>query len=379
MTLTDDRPSPPVRPRSPCDRCRATPAPRSAASTSPRRSPAEHHRRHRRRPRPMEGRVLPGPGDRPRRADRVRPPASASSPTPTPTTTPRPTGTPRSTRCRPSGSRSSTATTRKRPRSCDGGTPTRTSGTPTSRRRSTRPPGSVLRAEVVPEFGGDTTWTNLVAAYEGLSPTAARVPRQAAGRAPLRRRPGAPRPGRRLRATPITKNRLIARHPVVRVHPLTGERALFVNQGFTSRIIGLRAEESARLLDLLFDHLTRPEYTVRFKWEPGSVAFWDNRATAHLGPQDIDHLDVDRILHRVTLIGEVPVGVDGSESELIEGTPFVGVPLFSAGRRRRRGVTPTALGRTRPGSRRPGRWRAPRPAAAGWPRRGWRRSPRCTR
>ena len=117
---------------------------------------------------------------------------------------------------------------------------------------------------------------------------------------------------------------------MVRVHPLTGERGLFVNQGFTSRIIGLRAEESARLLDLLFDHLTRPEYTVRFKWEPGSVAFWDNRATAHLGPQDIDHLDVDRVLHRVTLIGEVPVGVDGSESELIEGTPFVGVPLFSA-------------------------------------------------
>ena len=118
---------------------------------------------------------------------------------------------------------------------------------------------------------------------------------------------------------------------MVRVHPVTGERGLFVNQGFTSRIIGLRAEESARLLDLLFDHLTRAEFTVRFKWEPGSVAFWDNRATAHLGPQDIDHLDVERVLHRVTLIGEVPVGVDGAESELIEGTPFVGVPLFSAG------------------------------------------------
>ncbi len=67
---------------------------------------------------------------------------------------------------------------------------------------------------------------------------------------------------------------------------------------------------------------------MRFRWEPGSVAFWDNRATSHLGPQDLDHLDVERVLHRVTLIGEVPVGPDGRESELIEGTPFRGAPVF---------------------------------------------------
>ena len=66
--------------------------------------------------------------------------------------------------------------------------------------------------------------------------------------------------------------------------------------------------------------------TVRFRWEPGSVAFWDNRVTAHLGPQDIDHLDVDRVLHRVTLIGEIPVGPDGRESELIAGEPFTSIP-----------------------------------------------------
>ena len=77
--------------------------------------------------------------------------------------------------------------------------------------------------------------------------------------------------------------------------------------------------ESRRILEHLFDELTRPEYTVRFRWEPGSVAFWDNRATAHLGPQDLGHLDVERVLHRVTLIGEVPVGPDGRESELVEG------------------------------------------------------------
>lgn len=68
--------------------------------------------------------------------------------------------------------------------------------------------------------------------------------------------------------------------------------------------------------------MTRPEYTVRFRWEPGSVALWDNRATAHLAPNDLDHLDVARRLHRVTLIGDVPVGPDGRESELISGKPF---------------------------------------------------------
>jgi alpha-ketoglutarate-dependent taurine dioxygenase len=71
------------------------------------------------------------------------------------------------------------------------------------------------------------------------------------------------------------------------------------------------------------------EYTVRFRWEPGSVAFWDNRATAHLGPQDLGHLNVERVLHRVTLIGEVPVGPDGRESEAIEGTRFVSEPVFA--------------------------------------------------
>jgi taurine dioxygenase len=106
------------------------------------------------------------------------------------------------------------------------------------------------------------------------------------------------------------------------VHPVTGERGLFVNPGFTSRILDVRPEESTALLAMLFAHLTADTYTVRFHWEPGSVAFWDNRATAHRGPQDIDHLDVERVLHRVTLLGEVPAAPDGRSSELIEGRPF---------------------------------------------------------
>ena len=190
------------------------------------------------------------------------------------------------------------------------------------------PAASVLRAEVVPEYGGDTTFTNLVAAYEGLSePLRAFVDGL---RAEHRYGAGLSRRGLAPAGSGIGSGKsLVARHPVVRVHPLTGERALFISPGFVSRIIGLHPEESRRLLDLLFDHLTGPQYAVRFHWEPGSVAFWDNRATAHLGPQDMDHLDVERVLHRVTLIGEVPVGTDGRESELIEGEPFRSIQPFA--------------------------------------------------
>jgi taurine dioxygenase len=181
------------------------------------------------------------------------------------------------------------------------------------------PAASVLRADEVPDFGGDTTFTNLVAAYEGLSAPIRTLldglrAEHRYGASQLRR--GIPVGG------VITEKPLVAHHPVVRVHPETGERALFVNDGFTARILGLSPEESDTLLRFLFEHSTKPTYTVRFRWEPGSVAFWDNRATAHLGPQDIDHLDVGRVLHRVTLIGDVPVGTDGASSTLVQGVPF---------------------------------------------------------
>ena len=182
------------------------------------------------------------------------------------------------------------------------------------------PAGSILRAEVVPEVGGDTTWANLVAAYEGLSePVKTFVETLRA-----EHRYGGPdgARGNSAYAQRLNDNLLVAIHPVVRVHPVTGEQALFVNPGFTSHIVGVTARESKAILDLLYAEITRPEYTVRLRWEPGTVAFWDNRATAHLAPRDIEHLDLQRTLHRVTLVGDVPVGPDGRESELIAGKPF---------------------------------------------------------
>jgi taurine dioxygenase len=191
------------------------------------------------------------------------------------------------------------------------------------------PAGSILRADVVPSYGGDTTFTNLIAAYEGLSdPVRAFIDtlraehRYGANWSGLPR-VRAPYGGR------IEQNSLVSHHPVVRMHPRTGELALFVNPVFVERILDVSPLESRWILEHLFAELTRPEYTVRFRWEPGSVAFWDNRATSHLGPQDLGHLDVERVLHRVTLIGEVPVGPDGRESELIEGVPFVSTPVFA--------------------------------------------------
>jgi taurine dioxygenase len=189
------------------------------------------------------------------------------------------------------------------------------------------PAGSILRADVVPAVGGDTTWTNLVAAYEGLSEPIKKF----VDTLRAEHRYGANWNGlpREVTTDRFAKNALVSNHPVVRVHPRTGERALFVNPGFVDHVVGLTADESRWILDHLFDELIRPEYTVRFRWEPGSVAFWDNRATAHLAPRDLEHLDLERVLHRVTLIGEVPVGPDGRESELVEGVSFESTPVFA--------------------------------------------------
>jgi alpha-ketoglutarate-dependent taurine dioxygenase len=195
------------------------------------------------------------------------------------------------------------------------------------------PAASILRAEHVPPYGGDTTFTNLVAAYEGLSAPLQRLAEElraehyyGANLAPQ----GAPSKAGYLGR--IDQNRLISHHPVVRVIPETGERALFVNPVFTGRIVDVHPDESRRLLELFFAQITRSAHTVRFKWDEGGVAFWDNRTTAHLGPQDLDEFDVERVLHRVTLIGEVPVGVDGRPSDLIEGVPFHTAPVFEPAR-----------------------------------------------
>lgn len=179
------------------------------------------------------------------------------------------------------------------------------------------PAGSILRAEVVPPYGGDTHFTNLVAAYHGLSETLRGFLDGLRGIHRIAP-PRGMEPSKDYEDT-VRRNGMVSEHPLIRIHPESGERVLFVSPSFLKSIVGMAPRESEVLLEFLWEHIVRPEYTVRFVWEPGSIAFWDNRATSHLAPVDIFDSDFDRQLHRVTLVGDVPVGVDGRASTSIEG------------------------------------------------------------
>ncbi len=115
---------------------------------------------------------------------------------------------------------------------------------------------------------------------------------------------------------------MVTEHPLVCVHPETGERLLYISPAFLRSVVGLTPRESQGLLEILWEHAVRPEFTVRFRWDEGSLAFWDNRSTAHLAPRDIYDTDFDRQFWRVTMMGEVPVGVDGEPSTSLEGDPI---------------------------------------------------------
>ncbi|OAA24531.1 taurine dioxygenase [Frankia sp. EI5c] len=182
------------------------------------------------------------------------------------------------------------------------------------------PMGSILRGVVVPPYGGDTQWTNLAVAYETLSQPIRDLldGLHAVHRNQIHLERGDGSKLQKAFASKIYESV----HPVVRVHPETGERVLFVSPTFTQRIVELSNTESQTLLNLLFNHLATPAFTVRFRWEPDSIAFWDNRATAHLAPTDQGHLGFDRVMHRITIAGDIPVGVDGVASESTEGGSF---------------------------------------------------------
>ena len=111
-------------------------------------------------------------------------------------------------------------------------------------------------------------------------------------------------------------------HPVVRVHPETGEKALYINPSFTRHILWLSPRQSNAILKLLFEHVTLAEYTTRFHWEPGDIAIWDNRSAIHLAAADYFETFAHRLLYRSMVAGDVPVGADGSSSRAIAGRPL---------------------------------------------------------
>lgn len=183
------------------------------------------------------------------------------------------------------------------------------------------PSHSILRAEVVPPYGGDTQFTNVAAVYQGLSPSVRAFIDELRAEHRFGATESADRSTEKVGEL-VRTNPLASIHPVVRVHPETKERVVYVNPGFTREIVDLSPRESRHILDLLFEQIARPEYTVRFKWEPGSVAFWDNRAALHLAPRDFEHVEGERVLHRITLVGDIPVGPNGRASESISGEYF---------------------------------------------------------
>jgi taurine dioxygenase len=168
--------------------------------------------------------------------------------------------------------------------------------------------GAILAAKQLPPSGGDTLWASGIAAWEALSkPWQTMLAGLNAEHDFLKSFPA-----HRFARTPEEKRRWDqARidhpprlHPVVRTHPVSGRQGLFVNEGFTTRIQELAASESDAVLRQLFAHLARPEFTVRWRWKLGDVAFWDNRLTQHYATAD--YLPARRVMHRATILGDAP-------------------------------------------------------------------------
>jgi taurine dioxygenase len=174
--------------------------------------------------------------------------------------------------------------------------------------REVPPMGTMLRAREVPPLGGDTLFASMVAAFEGLSDHLQHFLSDKLAVhdfTPFRQLFDTDEDGRRLLATHDARYPLVA-HPVVRVHPDTGRKALYVNPQFTLHIEGMGAGESRSLLDVLFHQAEIPEYQFRLRWRPNLLAFWDNRWTQHYAVHD--YLPHRRLMERVTIKGTAPFG-----------------------------------------------------------------------
>jgi len=189
---------------------------------------------------------------------------------------------------------------------------------------------TTLRSIVIPPYGGETLIANLATAYRDLPEPLKRfadtlwavhtndydyaIPEESLDEA------------ERSRREEFISIRYQTAHPVVRVHPLTGERGLYVG-GFAQRIVGLSSGESRDILRLLQSYVTRPENIVRWRWSPGQLVLFDNRITQHYAIDNYD--DLPRRLNRVTVAGDGPVGIDGSASYSIEGDASHYTPVLA--------------------------------------------------
>jgi len=168
-----------------------------------------------------------------------------------------------------------------------------------------RPPmASMLLAREIPPFGGDTLFANMYLAYESLSEGMKKLLSTLKAINSSTKADASKTREDRTKTDGAQKSDFVAEHPVVRTHPETGRKALYVNSGHTVRFAGWTEEESAPLLKFLFDAQIKPEFTCRFAWRPGSIALWDNRCAQH-NPVN-DYHGYRRVMHRITLAGDVP-------------------------------------------------------------------------
>ena len=189
------------------------------------------------------------------------------------------------------------------------------------------PKASILRSVVAPAYGGDTLWANTATAYSGLPIELRELADKLTAVHSNEYDYAGAKPD--VSAEKLERYRKVftstvyeTEHPVVRVHPVSGEKSLLLGH-FVKRIKGYSQADSAHLFGLLQSHVIRQENTVRWRWQAGDVAIWDNRSTQHYAIDDYG--TQDRVVRRVTLKGEVPVGVNGQRSLTIKGADIVGV------------------------------------------------------
>ncbi|GHC51151.1 TauD/TfdA dioxygenase family protein [Neogemmobacter tilapiae] len=175
---------------------------------------------------------------------------------------------------------------------------------------------SVLRGVTIPAFGGDTIWSNTAAAYENLPQWLRQLAENlwavhSNAYDYAAQRPQASERDKTYHAEVFASKVYETEHPVVRIHPETGERTLLLGS-FVQRISGLSRTESQQIYDLLQSYVTAPENTVRWRWQKNDVVIWDNRATQHYAVNDYG--DAHRVVRRITLEGDIPRSIDGRSS-----------------------------------------------------------------
>jgi alpha-ketoglutarate-dependent sulfate ester dioxygenase len=188
------------------------------------------------------------------------------------------------------------------------------------------PAASVLRAVTLPSYGGSTLWASTAAGYQALPEPLKHLTENLwalhSNRFDYLAAPAMRTEQQQAHRDRFEKVDFRTEHPVVRVHPETGERTLVAGD-FVRGFVGLDSYESQTLLELLQRRITMPENTIRWNWAAGDVAIWDNRATQHRAIDDYD--DQYRLMHRVTVMGDVPVDVHGQRSRVISGAPLQAV------------------------------------------------------